>query len=291
MANVSSAYGYMTLKGAWPLALITNLNTIASEIWAKCFYNIELDPFDHAGVQHECSAIFSGNGRWAFHSNMECLGTWTAEEIKEKPEHISIYNELMTGMHENGLTVEVSYSDEEGGCLILYRQDGILSSDGEMLVYQVTSEGHLKYNWENYMDVTGDADQYDSLVESLCEMLGLDNDESGMVGHWAAARTYPHYESYNGLDPDTQSEFKEVFRRIPDGGELERYLKFADTAEHLAGNGRINAPSGAELVDFYIANIAGFQEQDQDPSETGYMEFVAKRLVDECGYEADDHGA
>ena len=211
MANISSAYGSMTLKGVWTTALIRDLNMIASEVWAKWYYDIQLDPFDADALQDNQAAAFSGSGRWAFCLNLESLGRWTASEVAAKPEFGAVFNELIIEMQKRGLTIEVSYSDEEGGCLELYSQTGILSSDGETLAYKVTSEENYEYNWENYIEVTGDEDALDMLVESLCEELGLEDDANGMIERWAVARTYPHCMAFDELSEEAQAEFTELF--------------------------------------------------------------------------------
>jgi hypothetical protein len=201
----------MTLIGPWTPALIDRLNTVADRIWANWNYNIQLVTFETEAPQNERSTSFFGNGRWAFCHNMEELGRWTGAEAKEKSEYASIYGELMRGMRENELTIEVSYSDEEGGCLVLYRQNGILSSDGKELAYSVTSEENFEYNWNNYEDVTGDTEDLDLLIASLCEQLGFENDDNGLIERWARVHTYPHCSSYENLGENTQTEFKEAF--------------------------------------------------------------------------------
>jgi hypothetical protein len=201
----------MTLKGAWPPALVAHLNTIAGGIWAKWHYDIDLEPFDANPSCGGFTSTFNGSGKYAFYRNLQNLGRWTEYEIKEKPEYGSVYGELLRGMRENGLTVEVSYSDEEGGCFVLYRQTGILSSDGRELAYEVTSEENLDYNWDNYEDVTDDTEALASLVESLCGQLGIENDGNGLIERWARVRTYPHCTGYDSLGEDAQAEFKEVF--------------------------------------------------------------------------------
>jgi hypothetical protein len=211
MANLSDAYGTMTLKGTWPPELIECLNVIASEIWAKWYYDIQLDPFDTTEVQGGPPAIFSGNGRWAFESNLEALGRWTADDIEDRPELSAVYNKVLSEMYAHGLTIEASYSDEEGGNLVLYRQTGLISSDGEAFRYEVTSEEIFDYNWENYMDVTDHYEGFNSLVESLCEQLGVEDDENGLIERWAKKRTLPHYSDFDELNDDLKAEFMETF--------------------------------------------------------------------------------
>jgi len=201
----------MSLKGTWTPILIEKLNVIASEIWATWCYNIELDSFEPNAAPNELTAIFNGNGRWAFNSNLEALGRWTLEETKTESEFALVYNDLIKGMLENDLSIEVDYSDEEAGCGALYRETGVLSSNGETLVYTVSSEENFEHNWTNYMDVMGDTDGFDELVESLCTALGIENDEDDLIASWAEANTYPHCFGFYELDEETQTNFRRLF--------------------------------------------------------------------------------
>jgi hypothetical protein len=205
----------MTLIGPWTPTLIDRLNTIADEIWARWYYDIQLDPFDNESPCGDLTSTFCGNGRWAFCRNMDALGSWMDAEIKEKPQYASICGEFLRGMQENGLTIKVSYSDEESGCLVLYRQTGVLSSDGKKLAYGVTSEENFVYNWDNYIDVTRDTEDLDLLVASLCEHLGIENDDSSGIERWARIHTYPHCTEYEYLGKETQSEFNKAFLNTP----------------------------------------------------------------------------
>jgi len=215
MANISVAYGIMTLKGNWTPKLVEKLNIIADEVWAKWYYDIQLDSFEPTEENKGAlTAIFSANGRWAFNSNLEALGEWTMDDIKKNPETYVVYSELLNGMYENNLTIEVSYSDEESGCLVLYRETGILSSDGEKLKYEVTHDEEFEYNWENYMDVTGETETFYMLVKNLCGRLGPENNKNDLVERWAKVRTYPHSTDFDELNDDIQAEFKALFSII-----------------------------------------------------------------------------
>ena len=75
---------------------------------------------------------------------------------------------------------------------MLYRQSGVLPSDGETLAYEVKSEEHLDHNWENYLEVISDTDEFDCLVGSLYEQIVIENDDNGLIERWARVRTYPH---------------------------------------------------------------------------------------------------
>jgi hypothetical protein len=201
----------MTLKGDWQPEHVERLNIIAREIWAKWHYDIEMDAFETEDVPYERTASFDANGRWVFRSSLMHLGESMSEAIEDKPELEAIYRELLASMRDSSLTIEVSYSDEEGGCRELYRQTGALSSDGSTLSYSVLSQEDFEYNWENYIDVTGDADAFYMLVESLCGQIGAEEDEDGSIERWAKARTYPHCEEFGMLNEDAQAEFGELF--------------------------------------------------------------------------------
>ena len=213
MANISTAYGTMKLKGNWIPILVEKLNVIAGEVWAKWYYDIQLDSFEPTEeTKGESTAIFSATGRWAFNSNLEALDNWTKDDAKKNPNIYAVYNDLLKGMYENNLTVEVSYSDEESGCLVLYRETGTLSSDGERLKYEVTHDENFEYNWENYMDVTGETETFYMLVKNLCEQPGLSENKNDLIELWAKNRTYPHSTDFDELDDDMQEEFKKMFQ-------------------------------------------------------------------------------
>ena len=224
MANMSSAYGHMTLKGPWEPETVMHLNTIAREIWASWHYDIQIDPFEAEYKQIEPTATFYANGRWTFCSNLESLGNWMTGDVKDKPELNAIYNELLKAMYDNGLTIEVSYSDEESGFLVLYNQTGVLSSDGSTLSYSVTSEENYDYTWENYMDVTGDEDALGLLIDSLCKQLGIKDDEGGLIERWAAMRTTPQCTDFDEISEDAQAEFNKLFLNEYSKEDIEKCL-------------------------------------------------------------------
>lgn len=280
MANSSSAYGALTLKWKWTPILIEQLNTIANKIWARFYYAIHLDEFKTTEEsQNDKTASFLGNGRWAFSSNLEYLGEWTEYDIKDNPELCGIYNELLNGMYENDLKMEISYSDEEIGGHVLYQQTGILSSDGKTLIYKVISHKDFDYNWENYMNVI---DNYSEdlyiLAKNLCEQIGISDDDYELVINWASIRTYPHYTKFDILQEDTQAEFMELFRHMPDIDEIDAYLGFTKITKELTYNKPIEIPVGAKLVNFYFDT-----KQNPESGDYGFNEFIIKRLIDECG--------
>lgn len=144
MANVSDAYGAMTLKGAWTPALIKTLNTIAAEIWAHWYYSIEIKPFDPKATPRERTTDFNGWGRWTFRLNLENLGDWTLDSLHSTSDFTTaVLNKLIQAMHDKGLIIEIEYTDEEGGCEVHYDETGEISSNGEKFVYVVTKHTAL----------------------------------------------------------------------------------------------------------------------------------------------------
>jgi hypothetical protein len=209
MANISDAYGSMTLKGSWTPALIEKLNIIAQEIWAKWFYNTELDPFNPDAAPEERVSTFNGNGRWAYSSNLENLGRWTSEKIEKQSEFADVFAELIREMKANELVIEVDYFDEEAGLCVLYTESGEISSNGETFKYHESSYQDYDHNWENYMEVTGDEDIFYELVENLCTEIGISkNDE---VEAWVKENTNPHCIEFKELDDERQAKFKAMF--------------------------------------------------------------------------------
>ena len=217
--------------------IITKLKIISKEIWSKFCYDIQLYDFESIdNIQNELSAVFSATGRWAFESNLEYLGDWTADEVKDNPNLKSVYEELLSGMSANNLKIEVSYSDEEAGCLVLYRQNGTLLSDGNTLVYEGISTEDFAYNWENYIEVTNNLDAFNTLLNNLREHLGLNNTENDLISRWIKIRTFPHCEEFDELGEDIQAEFMEIFRCKNTNGEIitnmmsmTNYMKTAKT--------------------------------------------------------------
>jgi hypothetical protein len=222
----------MTLKGAWTPELVTTLNTIAEEIWAKWEYGIHLERFETEAFHGDRTATFFGSGRWAFCWNLEALGQWTAGDIT--PDIADSYNELLRAMHEDDLTISISYSDVEGGCAVLYTQEGVISSDGAMLTYMMTSEENFDYNSGNYVEVTGDSEGLDSLIESLCEEIGIEKDEGGLIRRWAGARLSPYCSDFEDLDGDTRDEFLALFQVMPSSDELDAFLKSKTNEQETA---------------------------------------------------------
>jgi hypothetical protein len=214
MANISSAYGNMTLAGDWKRDQINALNEIAAKVWNRWHYDI--DVFDEFS-EKQLSSAFSGNGRWVFEYNLECVGRWTEDSVKdEHPELLPAYKTLLADMEERGLAISLSFSDEEGGCCVLYKQEGVIRASDGSLVYEKGLTEHFKYNWRNVIDIASEEDSFDELVAALAEEAGMPRSEAQEIEAWAMENTYPHSFSFDCLADEQRADFTNRFCRAAD---------------------------------------------------------------------------
>ena len=211
MANISDARGSMKLKGDWMPELIEKLNTISQTVWTSWHYDISIDPFETKKTKMHKPVSLCGSGRCIFETNLNHAGQWTAEDINEEPELAAVYNTLLAGMHEKDLSIKVSYTNAEPGCMVLYRQTGVMSSDGTALVYTINSNKSYKYNWKNYLELYDDCFEFEELVEDLFDHTELDIDQIDLIEQWAMKRTLPLCSEFNHMSDATQAEFLETF--------------------------------------------------------------------------------
>jgi hypothetical protein len=211
MANISSAYGTMTLVGGWEREHIAALNRIADELWRRWHYDI--DVFDEFTAEN-LSSSFSGNGRWTFESNLESIGRWSDGCFADGYSGLhAVYKTLAADMEANGLSVDVAFSDEESGCRVLYTQEGAISARGGSLVYEKRAEEHFEYNWRNVIDLAGEDDVFDELIAALAEEAGMPKDDTGEIEAWALENTEPHSFGFDCLSDEQRTDFKNRFCR------------------------------------------------------------------------------
>jgi hypothetical protein len=195
----------MSLAGNWTRSQIDTLNKIADRVWREWFYGI--DVFDEFSEKHLSSA-FSGSGRWVFEHNLECIGGWTKGSVEdERPELLPAYNVLLADMEASGLTINLSFSDEEGGCCVLYKQDGAIKAYGGALVYEKGSTEHFSYNWRNVIDIADEGGSFDELIAALAEHAGIQESDAQEIETWAMENTYPHSFSFDCLADEQQTDF------------------------------------------------------------------------------------
>jgi len=214
MANISTAYGSMILEGNWSREDIDCLETISKEHWSKWYYNIELEDFDE--ICGEISANFYGTGRWTFQSNLEALDRWTKDTDDEKI--LSALKSLLENMQKKSLEIKIMYTDEEGGCLVLYESEATITSNGSDFIYEEGNSTHYEYNLKNYCEVTNDNEMANALAADLCDKVGISHnngtftdDNYHIIVEWLFANKeiMPHYWSFDELDEDLQNSFLE----------------------------------------------------------------------------------
>ena len=94
MADVSNAFGEITLKGTWTPSMIANFNILCDEC-ENWIHGITVEPFSADELTHQ----FTGNGRGCFASNLDYLSNWLVSS--NNPVTIKAFNDLVTEMQAN----------------------------------------------------------------------------------------------------------------------------------------------------------------------------------------------
>ena len=114
MANLTRAYGTLTLAGNWAQEDIALLNPVVKS-WALHDYGLSADgPFSV-----ECREVsFFGDGAWDFYGVLENLPEWTEDWIEhpkpgtEQPLNRETYEALIRVMAEKELSISVVFTEE-----------------------------------------------------------------------------------------------------------------------------------------------------------------------------------
>ena len=140
MANISSAYGTLTLVGDWPEETIALVNQVGKSWAFHGEYGLSMwDDFSFEQDEIE----FSGAGRWSFADTMEHLDAWTRDWIRnpapntDHPLEEGTYTALLRAMEEENLQLAVSFRDREPSTGSDVSVTGVLQSDGERLTFVV----------------------------------------------------------------------------------------------------------------------------------------------------------
>ena len=68
MANISSSYGTITLRGDWTKEMVEQLNTVKEE-WRNWYYNTYTDD---TFSKDKMTIQFDGTGRWVYQTHRHC---------------------------------------------------------------------------------------------------------------------------------------------------------------------------------------------------------------------------
>jgi hypothetical protein len=209
MADISSAYGTMTLVGEWSQDQIMALNHIAYEIWSGWYYDIDvLGAFS----TRDRPVPFHGNGKWRFENSLNSIGTWSNDKFVDKPTELRVvYNDLIACMEAYKLSIDIAFHDEESCAELLYKQEGTILARNGLLVYEKRSEENFEYTWRNIIDVTGDREFFDELIASLAYEAGVPWNSIGEIETWALENTTPHSTEFRDLSGKQQADFKKLF--------------------------------------------------------------------------------
>jgi hypothetical protein len=208
MANISDAYGTVTLVGNWTDEMRKNLNIVKEEMVSWC-YNIDI--FEDFTPQIS-SQSFHGDGRWSFFSNMESLDRWILDECKSKPELSIAFAALTTDMEKRESQLSFSYTDDEPENLLLCTGEYAFSAKGGHLIIETRSSDSYAYNWGNYLELdVGCEDQFEELLENFMNLISAAEREDEMicekVESWVKENTTPH-RPFKDMDADKIRNFK-----------------------------------------------------------------------------------
>ena len=155
MANCSNAYGEITLwvKGKDDndkTRLVSNFKKLIDGVLLNCGYYTEIAGFSIGKEENEVMGVgdFYGCGRWSYEANCRYFYDWLKQGVEsEKPELKPLWEEL--NKHE--WRVIFSFSDEEGGCEVLYEMvNEVWHKAGEdKAEYKIISENDYDYTAEN----------------------------------------------------------------------------------------------------------------------------------------------
>ena len=167
MANLTRAYGTLTLAGNWAQEDIALLNPVVKS-WALHDYGLSADgPF--SVERREVS--FFGDGAWDFYGVLENLPEWTEDWIEhpkpgtEQPLNRETYEALIRVMAEKELSISVVFTEECEGMSQEEREEehrgafhGEVEIDGEERFYSLWYED---LDDEDDDDCDGEEDEED----------------------------------------------------------------------------------------------------------------------------------
>lgn len=136
MANSSTANGTLTLVGPWTESDIDALTPLL-KIWESFEYGL----FCSGPLSLENRSVgFQGIGRWNFSETLCLYDEWTRKQIEarkaDSPLTAEAYPDLVERMHAGGLTLLLSFLDQEDGVGAECAETGAFSSDGSALRYE-----------------------------------------------------------------------------------------------------------------------------------------------------------
>ena len=264
MANISSAYGKLTLNGNWTEEAVEALRPVldAWEFYGEYGMRIyEYPTVDKTTIE------FNGCGRWSFSGTLSDFDSWTRAWIKDQPERNGKpiaplsqeqYDLLLELMCDNDLSIEVEFEDVEEGCGSDVMETGEFTSDGESLCYETLSCENVVHTWK---DMGSGA--LNAAVDFFCDL--LDDPDEKKVKKWVKKNVEP-----TTLFEDVD-DIQDIFDLVEENGEFitpdnalsfgcafspdtEEWEEFLDVMEEIFG----------PVDDYYIDDDSEFDDEEYD---------------------------
>ena len=207
MANISSAFGTITLKGDWTDEQIKWYYIFIIGL-GNGYYNTIVE-MDLEEIIKEKIMYFVANGRWAYICNLESMHDWIEDIGLDTIEYINnfggldqtityteynlMYVWLLKEMNEHHLTVDWEYTDIEGGLGMLQTVYGVQTSTGTELLFAPACVQNYEYNLKNLFEIGQEDGIAEDAIIKICEILGYDRDRL-----WDLLQTDP---DWFGLQP------------------------------------------------------------------------------------------
>lgn len=207
MANISSAFGTITLKGDWTDEQIKWYYTFIIGL-GNGYYNTIVET-DLENVIKEKTMNFVGSGRWAYICNLESMHGWIEDISLDTIEFINnfgalnqtithaeynlMYVWLLKEMNEHHLTVDWEYTDVEGGLGVLQTVCGVQTSTGTELLFAPSSVQNYEYNLKNLFEIGQEDGIAEDAIVKICQILDYDRNQL-----WDLLQTDP---DWFGLQP------------------------------------------------------------------------------------------
>ena len=191
MANISSSFGTITLKGDWTDEQIKWYYIFIIGL-GNGYYNTIVET-DLENVIKEKTMNFVGSGRWAYICNLESMHGWIEDISLDTIEFINnfgalnqtithaeynlMYVWLLKEMNEHHLTVDWEYTDVEGGLGVLQTVCGVQTSTGTELLFAPSSVQNYEYNLKNLFEIGQEDGIAEDAIIAISKILDYDRDQ------------------------------------------------------------------------------------------------------------------
>ncbi len=250
MANISDAYGTLTLQGEWTEEHIIALLCILKTQENGVNYSTVIGNFKEAlaDLKEEGSLNIVGSGRWAYVCNLERLHDWSLVDVNfwdtyvcaQLPAEYKIVYEdylairlwLLKEMHLHGLKIEWEFMDLETGCDFLTRNTGYHSSWFEepervyKFVYTETEVENYDCNLKNQVELydEGGLNRLGEIILELIDMYQLPKDEVTQNTieqfimsdpNWFDIPAYPYFGEEEDIPEPLRNKLAELRQGVP----------------------------------------------------------------------------